>query len=172
MHRFNNIPETNPRKKTRSLLLPKFSRKGNTSLYLYPPTSQNIFQIPIIPSKGNKAEDTGNCAQVDEIHSGYRTDLTPSPSLPLSFPPPAPSAQVLLARNAWSFCRAAQSKAAPVECYNFALPLSSPPPSPPHPIPLLSKSLYLSRYFPNSDVPSGPFSSAFAVTTTTPLPPS
>lgn len=57
------------------------------------------------------------------------------PFPPLSLPPPslpplAPSAQVLLARNAWSFCRAAQSKAAPVECYNFALPLPSPPPTP------------------------------------------
>lgn len=70
---------------------------------------------------------------MDEIHSGYRTDLTtpsPPPSLPPSLPPLAPSAQVLLARNAWSFCRAAQSKAAPVECYNFALPLPSPPPTP------------------------------------------
>lgn len=80
-HRSNNIPETNPK------IIPpprKFVRKGNI-LPLYPPSSQNIFQIPIIPSKGNKAEDTGNCAQVDEIHSGYRTDL-PLPSLPPSPP--------------------------------------------------------------------------------------
>lgn len=67
--------------------------------------------------------------------------------------------QVLLVRNAWSFCRAAQSKAAP-GVLQFR-PLSTPP-GPPR------KSLYLSRYFPNSDVPSGGFSS-FVVTTTIPL---
>lgn len=95
-------------------------------------TSQNIFQIPIILQQRQQGR------RHRKLRTGGRDTFRvsnrshhPFPSLsPSSLPPLAPSAQVLLARNAWSFCRAAQSKAAPVECYNFALPLPSPPPTP------------------------------------------
>lgn len=136
-----------------------------------------IFQNPHNPrQRQQKAEDTGNCAQVDTRDTPFRVSNR-SHLLPLPLPPslsssiPRQSAQVLLARNAWSFCRAAQSKAAspllPSRVLQFRpSPSPFPPPLPSTLPPLLSKSLYLSRYFPNSDVPSGSFSSAFAVTTT------